>query len=249
MPLADIPLKSASNLRDLGGWPTLDGRRVRTGRVFRAAALAPLCADDEAVIAALGLRAVVDFRGTRERAHTPVILAGAIGYSLAIEPSVGAGLKDIMRTGQVSGHFSPTDMLALLHEAYTAYALQDFGQYRGLFDLLQTEDNLPLLFHCAAGKDRTGFGAALLLSALGVAWPDVLEDYLATNRFWRRESVRDFNLPPEVREVLLGAHASVLEGAFDALRREYGSLEAYLAGPIGLDAGARLRLAANLLEG
>jgi protein-tyrosine phosphatase len=249
MPVADIPLKSASNLRDLGGWPTKDGRRVRTGRVFRAAALAGLCAEDEAVIAALGLRAVVDFRGTRERAHAPVILPGAISYALAIEPSVGAGLKDIMRTGQVSGHFSPADMMALLQEAYNAFALQDFAQYRGLFDLLQTEDNLPLLFHCAAGKDRTGFGAALLLSALGVAWPDVLEDYLATNRFWRRETVRDFDLPPGVSESLLGAHASLLEGAFDALRREYGSLEAYLAGPIGLDAAARAQLAGNLLAG
>jgi len=249
MQVADIPLKSASNLRDLGGWPTLDGRRVRGGRVFRAAALAGLCAEDEAAIAALGLRAVVDFRGTRERARAPVILAGAINYSLAIEASVGAGLKDIMRTGQMSGHFKRADVMALLQEAYIAYALQNFGQYRGLFDLLQTEDNLPLLFHCAAGKDRTGFGAALLLSALGVAWPDVLEDYLATNRFWQRESVRDLDLPPGVSEVLLGAHASLLEGAFRAVRREYGSLEAYLAGPIGLDAGARTRLTANLLEG
>jgi protein-tyrosine phosphatase len=249
MPIADIPLTSASNLRDLGGWPASDGRRVRTGRVFRAAALSGLCTDDQVAIAALGLRSVVDFRGTRERAHAPVIVAGAINYALAIEPSVGAGLKDIMRTGQVSGHFSPADMMALLQEAYVTYALQDFGQYRSLFELLLEQDNLPLLFHCAAGKDRTGFGAALLLSALGVAWPDVLEDYLATNRFWRREAVRDFDLPPGVSEVLLGAHASLVEGAFRALRREYGSLEAYLAGPIGLDAAARAQLAANLLEG
>jgi protein-tyrosine phosphatase len=243
MQVADIPLKSASNLRDLGGWPTMDGRRVRTGLLFRAPALSGLCAEDEAALAALGLRAVVDFRGTRERQQQPVQIAGAAGYSLAIEPSVGAGLKDIVRTGQVSGHVSPHDMMELLREAYRAYALQDFPQYRGMFQLLQQDANLPLLIHCTAGKDRTGFGAALLLSALGVAWPHVVEDYLATNRYWRRESARDLTLPPGIAAILLAAHETLLESAFEAVRREYGSLEAYLAGPLGLDDAARARLA------
>jgi len=247
MQAADIPLQSASNLRDLGGWPTMDGRRVRTGLVFRAPALICLCAEDEAVLAALGLRAVVDFRGTRERLHQPVRIAGAISYSLAIEPSVGAGLRDIVRTGQVSGHVRPADMLDLLREAYHAYALQDFPQYRGLFQLLLQNDNLPLLFHCTAGKDRTGFGAALLLSALGVSWPHVVEDYLATNRYWRRETARDMTLPAGIADILLGAHETLLESAFEALRREYGSLDAYLAGPIGLDDAARARLADRFL--
>jgi len=247
MPVADIPLTSASNLRDLGGWPTLDGRRVRSGLVFRAPALTGLCAADEAVLAGLGLRAVVDFRGTRERQHQPVRIAGAVSYSLAIEPSVGAGLKDIVRTGRMSGHVSPADMLELLREAYHAYALQDFPQYRGLFQLLLQDDTLPLLFHCAAGKDRTGFGAALLLSALGVAWPHVVEDYLATNRYWRRETARDLTLPAAISDILLSAHETLLESAFEAVRREYGSLEAYLAGPIGLDEAARVRLADRFL--
>jgi protein-tyrosine phosphatase len=247
MQAVDISLTSASNLRDLGGWPASDGRRVRHGVVFRAPALAGLCAADEAVLAGLGLRCVVDFRGTRERRHRPVQIAGTTVLSLAIEPSVGAGLNDILRTGRVSGHMGPDDMMALLAEAYRDYALGNFGQYRGLFDLLLQPDCLPLLMHCSAGKDRTGFGAALLLSALGVAWPDVLEDYLATNRFWRREIASDLDLPPAVAEILLGAHAELLEGAFDALRHEYGSLDAYLAGPIGLDAGKRARLADLLL--
>jgi protein-tyrosine phosphatase len=247
MRVADIPLKSASNLRDLGGWPTLDGRRVRTGLIFRAPALVGLCAEDEAALAALGLRAVIDLRGTRERTQLPVHIPGATGYALAIEPSVGAGLNDIVRTGRVSGHVSPSDIMELLREAYRAYALQDFPQYRSMFQLIQQDENLPVLFHCAAGKDRTGFGAALLLSALGVAWPHVLEDYLATNRFWRRETARDLTIPPEIADILLGAHETLLESAFEALLQEYGSLEAYLAGPIGLDAAARARLADRFL--
>jgi protein-tyrosine phosphatase len=247
MPATDIPLNFASNLRDLGGWPTQDGRHVRRGVVFRASALSGLSAADQAVVASLGLRCVVDFRGAHERSRRKVEIAGAAGHILAIEPSVGAGLADILRTGQVSGHLGPDDMMGFLAEAYRDYALQNFVQYRGLFDLLLQDGALPLLMHCSAGKDRTGFGAALLLSALGVAWPDVMEDYLATNRFWRREIAGDFTMSAEIADILMSAHAPLLEAGFEAMRRQYGSLEAYLAGPIGLTPEKRARLAELLL--
>ena len=243
MPSLSIPLRSASNLRDLGGWPTQSGRRVRTGLVFRAPALSRLCAEDEAVIASLGLRTVCDLRGVHEAAHNPVALAGARTVPLPIEPSMGASLRDILRTGQDSGHTSPEDMLALLQDAYRAYALQSFPQYRAFFAALLAPGGTPILLHCSAGKDRTGFGSALLLTALGVAWKHVLEDYLATNSLWRREVVGNFDLPPAVSEILFGAHEVLLTAAFDAVRAEYGSLDAYLEQAIGLDAAARATLA------
>jgi protein-tyrosine phosphatase len=243
-----IPLQNASNLRDLGGWPTRDGRRVRTGLVFRAPALVGLSGPDEQTIATLGLRTICDFRGTRERAHSPVTLPGATNLSLPIEPSVGAGLKDILRTGQASGHVTPDEMLDLLREAYQAYALQSSAQYRALFAQILQEESLPLLLHCTAGKDRTGFGAALLLTSLGVAWEHVLEDYLATNQFWRRETARGLDLAPAVAETLLSAHAALLEATFAAIRQEYGSVDAYLTQAIGLDGSARARLEERLLD-
>ncbi len=242
MPSLSIPLQSASNLRDLGGWPTQAGRHVRTGLVFRAPALARLSPEDETAIAALGLRTVCDLRGVQEALHTPVTLAGATRLPLPIEPSVGASLRDILRTGQDSGHTTPEDMLELLRDAYRAYALQSFPQYRALFAALLAPGATPLLLHCSAGKDRTGFGAALLLSALGVAWDHVMEDYLATNTLWRRELASNFDLPPAVKDVLLSAHETLLAAAFDALRDEYGSLDAYLEQAIGLDAAGRAKL-------
>jgi protein-tyrosine phosphatase len=148
----------------------------------------------------------------------------------------------------VSGHFSQDDMMDLLRDAYRAYALESFGQYRTLFSLILQEDGLPLLLHCSAGKDRTGFGSALLLTALGVPWAQVMQDYLATNRLWRREIARHFNLPGNLNDVLLGAHETLLTTAFDAARQVHGSIDAYLAGPIGLDAPARARLTDLLLE-
>ena len=243
-----IPLTAASNLRDLGGYPTADGRRVRSGKLYRAPALLALTPEDEAAIAALGLRTICDFRGERESAANPVTIAGASATKLPIEPSVGASLKDILRTGIASGHVSPDEMLELLREAYQAYALQSFTRYRAMFELLNDDANLPLLFHCSAGKDRTGFGAALLLTALGVSWDHVLHDYLATNRLWRREIARNFELPPAVKDTLLTAHAVLLTAAFDAVRGAYGSVDAYLDRAIGLNDTARAALADRLLE-
>lgn len=247
LPIA-VTLERASNLRDLGGWPTRDGRRVRTGLIFRAPALLGLSASDRATIQALGLRTAVDFRGVEERNNNPVALDGVRHDFQPIEPSVGASLRDIVLTGQASGHVSVQDMLDLLTEAYRAYALSSFPRYRALFRHLLTEELLPLVFHCSAGKDRTGFGAALLLTALGVAWEHVLADYLATNRLWRREIARNFDLPEPVKDALLSVQEPLLVAAFDAATREYGSIDAYLETAIGLDASARARLADRFLE-
>lgn len=247
MPPIPVPLHAASNLRDLGGWPTADGRRVRTGLVFRAPALARLPSEDLATLAGLGLRSVCDFRGVRERAALPVEIAGAETLSLPIEPSVGANLRDILRTGEMTGHVTPAEMLDLLAEAYRAYALQSFAQYRAMFARLLQPGGTPLLMHCSAGKDRTGFGVALLLRALGVAWEDVVADYLATNTLWRRELTGAFNLPPDIKDTLLSAHEPLLAGAFAAIDTAYGSLDRYLAEAIGLDEAAREKLRLLLL--
>jgi protein-tyrosine phosphatase len=244
-----IPLENASNLRDLGGWPTQDGRRVRFGQVYRAPALIGLSPADLSNVAALGIRTTCDFRGVKESAANPVVLNGAAVRLLPIEPSVGAGLKDILRTGQATGHVSAEDMLELLREAYVAYALTSFPRYRDVFTLLADDENLPLLMHCSAGKDRTGFGAALLLTALGVAWPDVLRDYLATNTHWKREIAGFFDLPSPVKDALLSVHEPLLVAAFDAATEKYGSMDTYLTEAVGLDAAARTRLADRLLEG
>jgi protein-tyrosine phosphatase len=243
-----IALQGASNLRDLGGWPAAAGRRVCYGLLYRAPALIGLTAEDEATIAALGLRTVCDLRGVREREVSPVALGDSRNVHLPIEPSVGAGLRDILRTGQASGQMAPTDMFALLREAYESYALVSVGQYRKLFEHILAPGGLPLLLHCSAGKDRTGFGSALILTALGVGWDDVLDDYLATNTQWRREIAAKLDLPAELADVLLSVHPDLLTAAFNAARSAYGSIDAYLHNAVGLDAAARARLAELLLE-
>ena len=238
-----IPLEGASNLRDLGGYRTADGHVVRRGLVFRSAALAKLTDADLDVIRALGLRTICDFRGVEESGRAPTRVTDVETVALPIEPTVGAGLRDILATKEATGEA----LHAVLERAYAAYALSSNGQYRRLMALVG-EGRVPLLFHCSAGKDRTGFAAAMLLTALGVPWESVLADFEATNRLWRRDTVHSADLPLDIRESLLRAEPALLTAAFDAARGQYGTIDDYLAEALDLGPTRRGALRALLLE-
>jgi protein-tyrosine phosphatase len=237
-----IVLEGASNVRDLGGWPAAGGGRVRFGAVFRSASLGRLTDADAARLGETGLRTVVDLRGEAEREHAPSrldALPGVVVHFLPIDPSLGGPLRTVAATRE--------ETMARLRRAYTSYALDWAHRYAALFDLLLTEARRPLLFHCTAGKDRTGFGAALLLAALGVPREAIHADYLATDRLWLGDAEIRASLAPTVADVLLAAHGELLDVAFAAIRAAYGSLDVYLEQRIGLDAARREGLRATLL--
>ena len=234
-----VPLQGCSNLRDLGGYRAADGRRVRMGRVFRSASLAHLTEADLTRFGTLGIRTVCDLRGVRESGRAPSRLPGGNApevMPLPIEPRVGASLRDLLRREKATGE----DTYALLQAAYAAYAGEHLPRYRALFALLGEDGRLPLLFHCSAGKDRTGFGAALLLTALGVPRETVMADYVATNRIWRREHALPPETPHAVRDALLTAHRPLLEGALAQAVESHGSLDRLLEDGLDLHP-ARLR--------
>ena len=239
-----IPLAGTSNVRDLGGWPTRDGRRVQFGRLFRGARLARITDADTATLRAHGVRTVVDLRSADERAKVPNIEHGFDEVALPIEPSFGPRLREMAERREGSA----AEMRALMARAYAAYAVEWAAQYRALFALLLAERRLPLLFHCTAGKDRTGLAAALILAALGVREEAIREDYLATERLWVPDEEASRLLPPEVAATLLSVHASLLGAAFDAIHREHGTLEAYLRQRLGIDAPRLATLRAQFLE-
>ncbi len=114
------------------------------------------------------------------------------------------------------------------------------------------DEDLPLLFHCAVGKDRTGFAAALVLAALDVPREAIFEDYLLTNQLLRRDSISPrselLKRSPELFHVLLSAREDYLQASFDAIDELFGGVEGYLAEGLGLDAADVSRLRSNLLE-
>jgi protein-tyrosine phosphatase len=153
-------------------------------------------------------------------------------------------LRDLAHTREATGE----DVSSLMRRAYAAYALECGAQFRGLFDLLLEDGRTPLLFHCSAGKDRTGFATALLLSALGVSWDVVMQDYLATNDIWPGDPRLAEELPPAVAAQLLRVAPDYLQAGFAAAKREYGSIDRYMERVLGLAPRQRDRLANLLLS-
>ena len=244
-PARHLNLAGASNFRDLGGYPGKDGRAVRWRQIFRSNHLGHLTEADIEVLRGLGLKCAFDFRGTEERVAAMCGVEEITVHSLPIEPTVVAALR--ARRATVAA-LSSADALDVMRDSYRNYVRQNTPSFRALFAHL-LEDRAPLVIHCTAGKDRTGFACALILHALGVPDQTIAEDYLLTNRFYRRDPTASSDLPEEVKQVLARVEASFLAAAFDAIRTDYGDLENYLSDGLGLGASERTRLEARYLDG
>src|SRR5262249_16910325 len=157
--------------RDLGGYPTLDGRTVRWRQIFRSNHLGRLTAADIEVVQRLGVRRAFDFRGLEERAIAVCGVETITVHSLPIEPTVVATLRARLAAGSLSAD----DALEIMRESYRSYVRYNTHSFRALFAHL-LKDHAPLVIHCTAGKDRTGFACALVLHALGVADEVIAED-------------------------------------------------------------------------
>jgi protein-tyrosine phosphatase len=243
-PARHLNLAGASNFRDLGGYRTRDGRSVRWRQIFRSNHLGDVTAADIEVLRDLGLRSAFDFRGTEERVAATCGLAEIVVHSLPIEPSVVATLRAKLAEGAV---LTSADALDVMRDSYCNYVRQNTPSFRALFGHL-LEDRAPLVIHCTAGKDRTGFACALILYALGVPDQLIAEDYLLTNRFYRRAPSVSSDLPDDVLQVLGSVHTSFLAAAFGTISADYGDLESYLSDGLGLGAPQRANLEALYLE-
>src|SRR5450631_4359575 len=244
-PARHLNLAGASNFRDLGGYRTRDGRSVRWRQIFRSNHLGDVTAADIEVLRDLGLRSAFDFRGTEERVAATCGVAEIAVHSLPIEPTVVAALR--ARLAERAA-LSTADALEVMQDSYRNYVRYNTPSFRALFAHL-LEDCAPLVIHCTAGKDRTGFASALILHALGVPDEVIAEDYLLTNRFYRRDPNASNGLPDEVKQVLGSVEASFLAAAFEAISADYGDLEAYFGDGLGLGAAERASLEARYLDG
>jgi protein-tyrosine phosphatase len=217
-------LDGASNFRDLGGYPTVDGRRVRTGVVFRSGALHALTDADHQRLQELGVRVAVDLRPSEEQDAEPT----------------NAPFLRILHVPLLRGErTSPPEALAsgeeFLRERYNEIVLERASDIGTILRSFAQEDGLPAVIHCAAGKDRTGVVAALVLLALGVDEPTVLDDYELTSEYSAASRMQELTakmsgsgLPPAVVAGLLGTSRSALSDALTCLREEYGTVENYL---------------------
>ncbi|MCE7795431.1 tyrosine-protein phosphatase [Sphingobium sufflavum] len=229
-----LPLEGGRNFRDLGGYPTMDGRSVKWGVIFRSGSLARLTQGDWDHLCARGVQALCDFRTTHERELEPFAWADRDGlqyWARDYETSF-AELRRTMHSGLATGEAAREAMM-------TGYRRLPYDQaegYRQVFAHLKAGE-VPLLFNCSAGKDRAGTAAALVLSALGVPRAVVMEDFALTNevaqlhRMLKGGTERAGSLgsqPPEVAAAILHADPAYISAALAAIETAHGSVEGYL---------------------
>lgn len=243
-PARHLNLAGASNFRDLGGYATRDGRTMRWRQIFRSNHLGHLTDDDAAVLRSLGVKSAFDFRGSAERTEALCRMSDISVHSLPVEPTVVAALRAIAASGTP---LSADHAVEVMRDSYRSYVQQNTPRFRALFAHL-LEDRAPLVIHCTAGKDRTGFACALILHTLGVSDEVISEDYLLTNQFYRRDPNSGSDLPDHVKQVLGSVRPAFLGAAFEAIDADYGNLETYLRDGIGLGATERTALAARYLQ-
>ena len=240
-----LPMTGATNFRDLGGYTGHGGQQVKWRRLFRSDHLAALTPQDQALLADLGVARAVDFRGKAESAAYAYALPGIAYPPLHIEPTVVQRALELQRTGR---QLTAQDAVALMQETYRGFVHANAPRFAELFRLLLASD-APTVFHCTAGKDRTGFAAALILLALGVPRPVVMQDYLLTNTLYRPpREWGDASSVPAGLQVLWRVQEDFLEAALHGVEVEYGGMAAYLERVLGLNAAAQKRLASLYLE-
>ncbi|MFE1313009.1 tyrosine-protein phosphatase [Streptomyces sp. NPDC058755] len=261
VPSTEPELAGVRNFRDVGGLPTVNGRRVRPGALFRSGHLAHATEEDAAFLASLGLHTIFDFRNAADQKleGPDVELPGVRNVNLPLsDPADGAEFWKMVRDGdieQLRGILADGKAAARMVASYRTIVKERTAEHSRVLHAI-AEDSVPALMHCAAGKDRAGISIAVTLLAVGVERDAVIADYLESNAKHRRYKVRRNGSPdtaytPEVMELLsplFDARAEYLQAAFASIEETWGGTDAYFAQGLGLTPETRERLRERLLD-
>lgn len=247
-------LEGALNFRDLGGYRAADGRTVRWNCVYRSGTTHALTPADVARLGLQGIRSAYDLRSNNERREQPNRLRDIadLAYRYRDHDHLPGDIRRLLKSPDVRTEQTHEVMIGV----YRTLPYEFADAFRALFQLL-ADGEVPLVFNCTAGKDRTGVAAALLLTALGIPRDAVLEDYLLTAQFFDQSCEMILkpggaplfgSLDRAVWEPLMRVHPQYLDAMFEQLLTTHGAVEGYLRDQLGMDAEHRERLKSQLLE-
>ncbi len=249
-----LQIAGSHNLRDCGGYETADGRMVKWGQLYRSGTMHEITEAGRAELGELGIAVICDLRDSDEREHRPTtwhsdfaVEYWARDYSLSIGN---------LHSATERAAPAPGAMLGLIQEAYRTLPYEQADAYREIF-LRLSKGQVPMLFNCSAGKDRTGIVAALILSVLGVPKAAIAHDYALTDHALDK-LVEIFLTNPKYpsfgdgsREIylpMLVADPAYLDIAFDEMTRRHGSISGYLNEVLGIGEDALAAIRDVLLE-
>lgn len=265
MVIQKIPLENLQNTRDLGGFMTKDGRKVKSHRLIRSGDLKDATENDKKLLVdTYGLNMVIDFRTAQECKDRPDPRIPGVEYiwhpifeekasGITREKDEENDFLEDFTQDALSGNLSAEDRMNMLYLQMVS-SPHVRSQYSRFFDMLLSHENGAVLWHCSAGKDRVGMGTSLVLYALGVDKDTIFQDYLMTNEFTKASvqaelaAVKEPELVPSL-EVLMTVRRRYIETVYDYLEKTYGTLDKSLEEGFGVTRQKRERLREMYLEG
>ncbi|UYW02397.1 tyrosine-protein phosphatase [Flavobacterium agricola] len=241
-----LTFKKVANFRDLGGLKTKDGRYVNWGRFYRSDALNGLQDNEFAYINQLGIAKVYDLRSDFEIGNAKDHLPKSVTYEhFPIFADKNSGMLQGLQQKMNDGILTVQDAEELLVNANQTFANEDADKFNNLLHQIFVQDQHPNLFHCTAGKDRTGYTAALILAVLGVDKQTILDEYEMTNFYTadkiealkkgyaEKAATSQVQIEPEAIGALMSVDRKYLEAAFDIIDAKYGGIDAYIKNQLG----------------
>ncbi len=260
-----MKLEAAPTFRDMGGAIASEDRRLRSGLLYRGGHLLDPSVEELAYVRSLGLRQVFDLRSASERARQPsrwldaCTDTGDVPHEIHsdVNTDVRAGHDALLRLLEADCGVSGARQMML--QTYRNFPGGFSEQLRPLFDALLDVRRMPVLVHCTAGKDRTGFACAMVMHALGADEETIFAEYLRTGDVLVNSPLAASlgemlshhlrrAMDPATIAVIMGVEEDFLGAAFDALHSNYGSIDAYLEQVAGMNAARCEQLRARLLE-
>ena len=232
VPGRHVDLEGVVNFRDLGGIQTDSGKSLVWGKIYRSGKLSGLTESDFLTLDSLGIRSVVDFRSQGEVQSEPDSFGDGVSY---YHLPIG---DDNWTTGDFMSTLAriPADSIEeMMVSLYSRIPLEWSEQYKAFFRIISDTSNLPLVFHCTAGKDRTGMASAMLLTILGIEDEIVRNEYELSNyyRFEENQSyltmMEQSGISLEIARGLMGVKGKYLDAVFGEISEQHGSLEEYFS--------------------
>lgn len=226
-----LPMEGGYNFRDLGGFRTKEGKYTKWGKLFRSDDLNNLTENDLDYLSSIPMTTIIDFRSSKEIEVAPDKNPQSLKRNiiLSIEPGNVSTYEQMFSLSEKEMEKFMMDMnISIVTDSVI------INKYKDFFTLVQSNEDIPLMFHCSAGKDRTGMAAALILYALGVDEEVIIDDYLSSNYYLADKYAPIKKQYPNMA-TLFEVRSNYIKAGLDQIKKDHGSVENFLIKILNVD--------------